>query len=66
VVDVVGPVCESADVLAKRRWVHPLATGDLIVMRTAAPTDGDASQYNARPGRWKCWWTALVARDSRA
>ena len=70
VVDVVGPVCESADVLAKRRRVHPLATGDLIVMRTAGAYGmAMASQYNARPrpvevlvdGRS---WRVIRARES--
>jgi diaminopimelate decarboxylase len=50
VVDVVGPVCESADVLAKRRRLPPLAGGDLIVLRTAGAYGmAMASQYNARP-----------------
>jgi len=50
VVDVVGPVCESADVLAKRRRLPPLATGDLVVLRTAGAYGmAMASQYNPRP-----------------
>ena len=50
VVDVVGPVCESADVLAKRRLLPPLHTGDLLVLRTAGAYGmAMASQYNARP-----------------
>jgi diaminopimelate decarboxylase len=50
VVDVVGPVCESADVLAKRRRLPPLAAGDLVVLRTAGAYGmAMASQYNARP-----------------
>ena len=50
VVDVVGPVCESADVLARRRRLPPLAGGDLIVLRTAGAYGmAMASQYNARP-----------------
>ena len=50
VVDVVGPVCESADVLAKRRRLPPLEGGDLIVLRTAGAYGmAMASQYNARP-----------------
>ena len=49
-VDVVGPVCESADVLARRRRLPPLASGDLIVLRTAGAYGMSmASQYNARP-----------------
>jgi len=50
VVDVVGPVCESADVLAKRRRLPPLLAGDLVVLRTAGAYGMSmASQYNARP-----------------
>jgi diaminopimelate decarboxylase len=69
-VDVVGPVCESADVLAKRRRLPPLATGDLVVIRTAGAYGmAMASQYNARPrpaevlvdGRS---WRIIRARES--
>jgi len=69
-VDVVGPVCESADVLAKRRRLPPLAGGDLIVLRTAGAYGmAMASQYNARPrppeilvdGRS---WRIIRARES--
>lgn len=50
IADVVGPVCESADVLAKRRRLPPLHAGDLIVIRTAGAYGMSmASQYNARP-----------------
>lgn len=50
VVDVVGPVCESADVLATRRRLPPLHAGDLLVLRTAGAYGmAMASQYNARP-----------------
>jgi diaminopimelate decarboxylase len=50
VVDVVGPVCESADVLAKRRRLSTLQSGDLLVFRTAGAYGMSmASQYNARP-----------------
>jgi len=70
VVDVVGPVCESADVLAKRRRVPPLEAGDLLVLRTAGAYGmAMASQYNARPrpvevlvdGRS---WRVIRARES--
>jgi diaminopimelate decarboxylase len=70
VVDIVGPVCESADVLAKRRRLPPLATGDLVVLRTAGAYGmAMASQYNARPrpaevlvdGRA---WRIIRARES--
>jgi len=50
IVDVVGPVCESADVLAPRRRLTRLQSGDLIVLRTAGAYGMSmASQYNARP-----------------
>src|SRR5216684_2170285 len=50
VIDLVGPVCESADVLAARRRLPPLRSGDLLVLRTAgAYAMSMASQYNARP-----------------
>ena len=50
VVDVVGPVCESADVLARRRGLPPLEEGDLLAVRTAGAYGmAMASQYNARP-----------------
>ena len=70
VVDVVGPVCESADVLARRRRVPPLLAGDLVVLRTAGAYGmAMASQYNARPrpaevlvdGRS---WRIIRARES--
>ena len=49
-VDLVGPVCESADVLAKRRRLPTLATGDLLVLRTAGAYGMSmASRYNSRP-----------------
>jgi diaminopimelate decarboxylase len=50
VADVVGPVCESADVLARRRKLPPLEAGDLVALRTAGAYGmAMASQYNARP-----------------
>jgi diaminopimelate decarboxylase len=50
IADIVGPVCESADVLARRRRVPRLEAGDLIVLRTAGAYGmAMASQYNARP-----------------
>jgi len=69
-VDVVGPVCESADVLARRRRLPPLQAGNLVVLRTAGAYGMSmASQYNARPrpaevlvdGRS---WRVIRARES--
>lgn len=46
---VVGPVCESADVLARDRDLPPLAPGDKIALMTAGAYGMTmASNYNAR------------------
>jgi diaminopimelate decarboxylase len=48
--DVVGPVCESADVLARNRRLPPLETGRfLAVMGAGAYGFTMASNYNGRP-----------------
>ncbi len=48
--DVVGPICESGDFLAKRRRLPPLEGGDLLaVLKTGAYGFSMASQYNSRP-----------------
>jgi diaminopimelate decarboxylase len=47
--DLVGPVCESADFLARDRTLR-LAPGDLLALRTAgAYAFSMASNYNGRP-----------------
>ena len=49
-VDVVGPVCESSDFLAKGRWLPPLKRGDLLAIFTAGAYGFVmSSQYNSRP-----------------
>jgi diaminopimelate decarboxylase len=49
-VDVVGPVCESADFLAKERALPPIKRGDLMAVFTAGAYGFVmASHYNARP-----------------
>ena len=49
-VDVVGPVCESADTFAKQRPLQPLQPGDLVALRTAGAYGMVmASTYNGRP-----------------
>jgi diaminopimelate decarboxylase len=49
-VDVVGPVCESGDFLAKERALPPVKRGDLIAVFTAGAYGFVmASHYNARP-----------------
>ena len=49
-VDVVGPVCESSDFLAKGRWLPPLKRGDLLAVFSAGAYGFVmSSQYNSRP-----------------
>jgi diaminopimelate decarboxylase len=49
-VDVVGPVCESGDFLAKDRALPPVEEGELLaVMSAGAYGFVMASNYNARP-----------------
>jgi diaminopimelate decarboxylase len=48
--DVVGPVCESGDFLAKDRRLPPLKQGDLLAVFTAGAYGMVmSSQYNSRP-----------------
>lgn len=48
--DVVGPVCESGDFLAKDRPLPPVKRGDLLgVFSAGAYAMSMASQYNSRP-----------------
>jgi diaminopimelate decarboxylase len=50
VVDVVGPVCESTDVLAKRRRLPALEAGELLAIHSAGAYGMSmASNYNSRP-----------------
>lgn len=50
VVDIVGPICESVDFLAKDRALPPLQRGDLLAVFTAGAYGFVmSSQYNARP-----------------
>lgn len=50
VVDVVGPVCESGDFLARDRALPPAHPGDLLaVMSAGAYGSSMASNYNSRP-----------------
>jgi diaminopimelate decarboxylase len=49
-VDVVGPICESGDFLAKDRAIAPADRGDLMAVFTAGAYGFTmASNYNARP-----------------
>jgi diaminopimelate decarboxylase len=50
VYDVVGPVCESADLFARDRELPPLSAGDLVaILTTGAYGAVQGSSYNARP-----------------
>lgn len=50
IVDVVGPVCETGDFLARDREMEDVAAGDLLAIRdTGAYAFSMASQYNMRP-----------------
>ena len=59
---VVGPVCESSDVVGRDRWLPRLEVDDLVAIRDAgAYGSAMASNYNRRPlpaevlvdeGRW--------------
>ena len=50
VADIVGPVCESGDFLARGREVPPLEAGDLLAVRdVGAYCFVMASNYNMRP-----------------
>lgn len=50
VVDIVGPVCESADRFAKDRPMQALSSGDLVAIRSAGAYGAvQASGYNTRP-----------------
>jgi diaminopimelate decarboxylase len=48
--DVVGPICETGDCLAKERFLPPLQRGDTLAVFTAGAYGFVmSSQYNARP-----------------
>jgi diaminopimelate decarboxylase len=50
VVDVVGPICESGDFLARERSLSAVAPGDILaVMNAGAYGFSMSSNYNARP-----------------
>jgi diaminopimelate decarboxylase len=50
VVDIVGPICEGADFLAKDRSLPPVQRGDLLAVFTAGAYGFTmSSNYNSRP-----------------
>jgi diaminopimelate decarboxylase len=49
-IDIVGPVCETGDILAENREIPSPLAGDLLVLRSAGAYSAVmASTYNARP-----------------
>jgi diaminopimelate decarboxylase len=49
-VDIVGPVCESSDVLAEERWFPDVEEGGLIAFFSAGAYGFTmSSSYNTRP-----------------
>jgi diaminopimelate decarboxylase len=48
-VDIVGPICESGDYIAKERPFPPIESGELVAIKTAGAYGAVmASSYNAR------------------
>jgi diaminopimelate decarboxylase len=48
--DVVGPICESGDVFARRRWLPELRRGELLATFSAGAYGmAMSSNYNSRP-----------------
>lgn len=58
VADVVGPICESGDVLGSQRLLPQSRPGDLfLVANTGAYGRTMSSHYNLRPPARELWWT---------
>jgi len=54
--DVVGPICETGDFLAKERMLPPVKRGDLLaVMSAGAYGYSLSSNYNTRPRPAEVW-----------
>lgn len=68
--DVVGPVCESADFLAKERALPPVAAGDLLAVYSAGAYGmAMSSNYNSRPRAAEvlvdgAQWTVVRERET--
>lgn len=69
-VDVVGPVCESGDYLAKDRYLPTVKRGDLLAVFSAGAYGfAMSSQYNARPRAAEVLvngknWTVIRRRET--
>jgi len=67
VVDVVGPICEGADFLAKDRPLPPVQRGDLICVFTAGAYGFTmSSNYNARPAPQRSSSRGTISASSAA
>lgn len=65
-IDIVGPVCESSDVLAETRRLGPVLPGDVLAIGQAGAYGYSmASQYNARPRPAEVLVTGTQARVIR-
>ncbi len=56
--EIVGPVCESSDVVGRDRELPPLAVGDLVAIRDAGAY-GPRWRRTTTAGRFRSrsWWT---------
>ncbi len=55
--DVVGPICESGDVLGSQRWLPESRPGDLVLIgNTGAYGRVMSSYYNMREPAPELWW----------
>ncbi len=63
--DVVGPICESGDFLAKDRRLPPFKAGDLLAVMSAGPTASPCRRTTtAGRGPPRSWCRATAARRS--
>lgn len=57
VADVVGPICESGDILGSQRLLPESRPGDLfLISNTGAYGRTMSSRYNMRPPASELWW----------
>jgi diaminopimelate decarboxylase/aspartate kinase len=66
-VDIVGPICESSDVLARRRALPPTQEGDVLLVATAGAYGMVmSSDYNLRARPRECVIFDEAGRDAGA
>lgn len=66
-IDIVGPVCESSDVLAQERRIGPVSPGDILAIGQAGAYGFSmSSQYNGRPRPAEVLVTGTEAQLIRA